>query len=175
MFGKKQAPKAPWSVQLLTTEYLVDGHLDGDDPDGPWFLHVQPKEMAMATLTLTQASFQPTGGQNIVPTQAAKWVLPSTAQFVAVIPRDEGSRAYCNNRNSSSKHPFPAVVFVGPYAMRGTIMSPDADLDILAGYETFAMQDVVIDNLAPGSQLKGQAAPYVIVRTLLMHGIVLNS
>ena len=162
-------------MQLLTTNYLVDGHLDGDDPDGPWFLHVQAQEMAMATLTLTLASFQPTGGQNIVPTQAAKWALPSTAQFVAVIPRDEGSRAYCNNRNSSSKHPIPAVVFVGPYVLRGTILSPGTDLDILAGYQTFAMQDVVIDNLAPGSQLKGLAAPYLIVRASLVQGIVLNS
>ncbi len=175
MFGKKQAPKAPWSAQLLTTEYLVDGHLDGDDPDGPWFLHVQAKDLAMATLTLTQAGFQPTGGQNILPTQAAKWVLPSTALFVAVIPRDEGSMAYAGKQNASSKHSIGGVVFVGPYAMRGTILSPDADLDILSGYLTFAMQDVVIDNLAPGARLKGLAAPYVIVRTLLVHGIVLNS
>jgi hypothetical protein len=176
MFGKKHAPKAPWSVQLLTTDFLVDGHLDGDDPTGPWFLHVQAQEMAMATLTLTEASFEPTAGQNVPETRAAQWVLPSTALFVGVMPRDEGSMAYCANRNSGSKHPIPgAVVFVGPYAIRGTVLSPDADLDILSGYPTFAMQNVVIDNLAPGARLKGLAAPYIIVRSLLLHGIVLNS
>jgi hypothetical protein len=175
MFGKKKAPKAPWSVQLLTTDYLVDGHLDGEDPTGPWFLHVQGADLAMATLTLTEASFQPTAGQNILETQAAKWVLPSTGLYVAAIPRDADSLAYCANRNSGSKHPIPAVVFVGPYALRGTILSPDNDLDILAGYLTFAMQDVVIDSLAPGARLKALAAPYVIVRTLLVQGIGLLS
>ena len=175
MFGKKHAPKALWSVQLLTTDYLVDGHMDGEDPTGPWFLRVQAGEMSMATLTLTEASIQPTAGQNIQPTQAAKWILPSTALFVAVIPRDEASTAYSIGRNGSSKHPFPGVVFVGPYAIRGTIMSPNSDLDILSGYLSFAMQDTVIDCLAPGARLKGLAAPYVIVRALLLHGIMINS
>ena len=175
MFGKKKAPKAPWSVQLLTTEYLVDGHMDGDDPTGPWFLQVQAQDLAMATLTLTEASFQPTAAQNILPAQAAKWVLPSTALFVAMIPRDEGSLAYCASRNGGSKHPIPAVVFTGPYALRGTVMCPDDDLDILSGYLTFAMQDVTIDCLAPGARLKGLPAPYIVVRSLLMHGIVLNA
>jgi hypothetical protein len=176
MFGKKQAPKAPWSVQLLTTDFLVAGHLDGDDPDGPWFLHVQAQDMAMATLTLTDASIEPSAGQNVPETRAAKWVLPSTAPFVGVLPRDEGSLAYCADRNSGSKHLFAGVVaFVGPYAIRGALLSPDASLDILGGYQTFAMQNVVIDNLAPGARLKGLAAPYIVVRTLLLQGIVLNS
>jgi hypothetical protein len=175
MFGKKKAPKAPWSVQVLTTEFLVDGHMDGDDPTGGWFLQVQARDLAMATLTLTEASFQPTAAQNIRPTQAAKWVLPSAAQFVAILPRDEGSLAYCADRNSSSKHPIPAVVFSGPYAFSGTVMSPDNDLDILAGYVTFAMQNVTIDCLAPGARLKGLTAPYAVLRTLLVNGIVLNS
>src|SRR5439155_14396439 len=131
--------------------------------------------LAMATLTLTEASFQPTAAQNILPTQAAKWVLPSTAQFVATLPRDEGSLAYCANSNGNSKHPFPAVVFSGPYASSGTEMSPNSDLDILSGYGTFAMQNVTIDCLAPGARLKGLAAPYAVLRTLLVHGIVLNS
>ena len=174
MFGKKKGPKI-WSVQVLTTEFLVDGHLDGDDPTGPWFLQVQASDLAMATLTLTDASFQPTAAQNILPTQAAKWVLPSTAQFVATLPRDEGSLAYCADRNSNSKHPIPAVVFSGPYVFSGTVMSPDKYLDILSGYPTFAMQNVTIDCLAPGARLKGLAAPYAVLRTLLVHGIVPNS
>ena len=176
MFGNKnKAPKALWSVQYLTTDYLVEGHMDGEDPTSPWFLQVQSGDLAMATLTLTEASYQPTAGQSILPAQAAKWVVPSTALYVGVIPRDEGSLAYCAKRNSGSKHPIPAVVFVGPYALSGTVMSPNNDLDILAGYMTFAMQNVTIDCLAPGARLKGLAAPYIVVRSLLLHGIVLNS
>src|SRR5258708_2134483 len=103
MFGnKKKTPKAPWSVQLLTTEYLVDGHMDSEDTSGGWFLQVQPREMALATLTLTEASFQPTAAQNVAPAQAARWVLPSMALFVALLPRDEGSLAYCASQNGNS-------------------------------------------------------------------------
>jgi len=176
MFGKKPAPKAPWSVQLLTTEFLVDGHMDGDDPTGPWFLQVQAADLAMATLTLTDASFEPTAGQNVPEMRAAKWVLPSTGQFVGVLPRDEASLAYCASRNGNSKHAVPgAVVFAGPYAIRGTVLSPDNDLDILSGYLTFAMRDVMIDSVAAGAKLKGLAAPYIVLRSLLVHGILLNS
>jgi len=175
MFGKKKEPKAPWSVQLLTTDYLVDGHLDSEDSSSGWFLQVQPHELAMATLNLTDASFQPTAAQNLLPAQAAKWVLPSTALFVALIPRDEGSRAYCAQHNGSSKHPIPAVVFTSTYALRGTVLCPDSYLDILSVFATFAMQDVTIDCLAPGARLKGLTAPYVIVRTLLVHGILPNA
>src|SRR5258708_2934307 len=89
MFGKKHAPKAPWSVQLLTTDFLVAGHLDGDDPTGPWFLHVQAQDLAMATLPLADASIEPSAGQNIPETRAARWVLPSTGLFVGMMPRDE--------------------------------------------------------------------------------------
>jgi len=176
MFGKKHAPKAPWSVQLLTTDFLVSGNLDGDDPTGPWFLQVQASDLAMATLTLTDASFDPTGSQNVPETRAAKWVLPSTGLHVGTLPRDEASLAYCTSRNSGSKHPFPGVVaYVGPYAIRGTLLCPDIDLDILSGYLTFAMQNVTIDHLAPGARLKGLAAPYIVLRSLLLHGIVPNA
>jgi len=75
VFGKKQStPKAPWAVQLLTTEYLVDGNMDGDGPTGPWFLHVQAEDLAMATLTLTKARYQATGNLNVTLPTAAKWI-----------------------------------------------------------------------------------------------------
>ena len=173
MFAKKPStPKPLWAVQLLTTEYLVDGSLDYDDPTGSWFLQVQAGDLAMATLNLTQARFQPTGGLNVTMPTAAKWTLPSTGLFVACIPRDEASTAYALKHNSSSRNPISAVVFVGPYAIRGTILSPDKNLDILGGYQAFAMEQAVIDCLVPGSRLTGLAAPYLLVRSLLLHGIV---
>ena len=54
-------------------------------------------------------------------------------------------------------------------------MCPDKDLDILSGYGTFAMQNVTIDCLAPGARLKGLTAPYVVLYTQLVHGIMLNA
>ena len=137
---------------------------------------MQAEDLAMATLTLTEASFDPTAGHTVPETRAAKWVLPSTALFVGMLPRDDGSMAYCASRNSGSKHPIPdAVALVGGYAIRGTVLSPGDDLDILSGYLTFAMQNVVIDSLAPGARLKGLTAPYIVLRTLLLQGIMLNS
>ena len=177
MFGKKQppTPKLPWDIQLLTPDYVVQGHMDGDDPTGGWFLNVQPSDLAVATLKLTQASVQPTGALNVNLPTGGTWLLPSTAQFVAVIPRDEASTAYAIKNKGHSQHPIPVVVFVGPYAIRGTVLSPDTYLDILSDYQTFAMQDVVIDCLTPGARLTGLTAPYIVVRSLLLHGILVNA
>jgi hypothetical protein len=171
MFGKKQ-PKAPWAVQLLTNDYLVSGHLDGDDPTGPWFLQVQASDLAMATLTLTDAGVEPAAGQTIQATRVAKWVLPATGLWVGVLPRDDGSLAYCTDQNSNSKHPIPATAYVGAYEIRGTVLSPDKYVDILAGYPSFAMQNVTINSLAPGARVKDFQAPYIVLRTLLLQGIV---
>jgi hypothetical protein len=177
MFGKKQpaTPKTPWTVQVLTRDYLVEGSTDGDDPTGPWFVTVQAEDLAMATLTLTQPNFQPTAGVSGTLRPASKWVLPSTAEFVAVIPRDPGSTAYALKHRGPHGATLAAEVLVGQFAIRGTLLSPDNDLDILAGYQTFGMQDVVIDCLAPGARLTNFAAPYLVVRTLLLQGILLNS
>jgi len=171
MFGKKQPARAPWSVQLLTTDYLISGHLDGDST-GATFLHVQKEKLAWAMLTLTDAQCEATAGLAAPPALVPEWVLTNMAQFVALLPRDEGSLAYCAKKNNSSNHPFAAEVYVGPYVLRGTLLSTDTSLDFLADYATFVMQTVVIDSLAPGARLRGLAAPYVIVRSLLLHGIV---
>jgi len=176
MFGKKPAAAKPlWSVQLLTPDYLVDGRLDGDDPTGPWFLTVQPQDREVATLTLSQASVQPTGALTATLPAGGNWLLPSTGQFVAVIPRDEASTAYALKHKGSSQHPIPALVFVGPYAIRGTVLSPDKYLEILSGYQTFLMQDATIDCLAPGSRLSSLSAPYAVVSAQLLHGLVVSA
>lgn len=174
MFGKKPAaPKTPWTVQVLTRDYLVEGQTDGDDPTGPWFVTVQAKDLAMATLTLSPFTLQPTAGVGGPQRPASHWVLPSTAEFVAVIPRDPGSTAYALKHRGPHGASIPAEVLVGQYALRGGVLSPDSDLDILSGYQTFGMQDVVIDCLAPGARLTNFAAPYLVVRTLLLQAILL--
>jgi hypothetical protein len=64
---------------------------------------------------------------------------------------------------------------VGAYEIRGTVLSPEKDLDILAGYPAFAMQNVTINCLAAGARVKDFQAPYIVLRTLLLHGFVPNA
>ncbi len=178
MFGKKQppAPKALWTVQLLLRDYLVEGHTDGDDATGPLFLTVQAgNDLDMATLTLTEPSVQPTGSLNVAVPPASKWVLPTNAEYVAVIPRDPGSTAYALQNKGPAKALIGAIVIAGPYSLRGAVICPGRDLDILCGYQTFAMQDVTIDSLAPGARLSNFAAPHVVVRTLAVQGFFVNA
>jgi hypothetical protein len=174
MFAKKPStPKPLWAVQLLTTEYLVDGSLDYDDSSGSWwFLEAQAGQLALETLNLKQASFQPTAGLNVSMPAAATWSTPSTAAYVACIPRDEASTAYALKQNSSWRNPIPAVVFVGPYSIRGNILSREQQLGSMQISGIFPMQQAVIDCLAPGARLTGLAAPYLLVHSLLLHGIV---
>ena len=171
MPGKEPA-LTRWAIQVLTSEYLVDGMLDSQDGANAAFLHAEAGSAPFAALELTQAALQPAGALAIAPGPAAKFSLPYSSAVVAVIPRDAAGSAYALKHNSGSRHPIPANVYADPYLLRGTILSPDKELSILAGYLSFAMQSVVIDSLEPGARLHGLEAPYVIVRTLALHGIV---
>ena len=128
--------------------------------------------MVPSSLQMTQARFQPTGSLAVTTGTAAKWTLPYTGTFVATIPRDEASSEHVAKHIASTRHSFQAEVYVGPYVIRGTLLCPDANLYILGSYLTFGMQTVEIDGLQLGARLKGLAAPYVIVRTAMLHGIV---
>ena len=161
-----------WAIQVLTSEYLVEGSMDSRDGENSTFLHAEAGSVPFAARELTRATLQPTGALAVAAGASAKFSLPYDTAVVAVIPRDAAGSAYALKRNSGSSHPIPANVYAGPYLLRGTILSPDKELSILAGYQSFAMQAVTIDSLAPGARLRDFQAPYVIVRTHKLHGIV---
>jgi len=62
-------------------------------------------------------------------------------------------------------------IYVGPYYIHGTVISPDKLLGNLRYYFNFAVRDAEIECLEAGAKFQGLKAPYVIVRTHLLQGI----
>ena len=99
-------------------------------------------------------------------------MFPNT--FVAIIPRDEASTAFVA-KNNTSKNLIPADIYVGPYIIHGTILSPDNSFSILRYYFNFGVRDAVIDCQLPDTKLQGLKAPFVMVRTHLLQGIAMRA
>ncbi len=153
-------PKKNWAVDLLTTEFLISGFIDGDH-------HRRAFQLIggdVSSLALSSARLQPTGNLGLPDSLTAPWAVAYGNTLVVVIPRDRPSLDYAMQQNSDWKNPQPAEVYAGHYLLRGTLLSPAADVRTLAAFTTgFAMQQVQISSLLPGSRLSGLTAPYVLV------------
>jgi hypothetical protein len=176
MFGKKGvAPKAPWAVRLLTPDFLIDGYTDLDShSEGAPFFQRQTGSMPLGALWLTSVRFQATGPSSGTAPTANNWSLAYSAAFVAAIPNDEASLTATRLNIADLRNAFQAELFVGPYAIRGQLLSPAAhagDFAMFGSYHSLVVKDAVIDYRLPGAQLTGLKAPLAVVRTLLLQGI----
>ena len=120
--------KTPWQVQILTLDYLVEGHLDSDRDGYPFRLFNHD----ITPIPLSQARFRPTGDLKLPERPVTPWVLINGDDLVAIIPRDDASVAHAIQVNASDRIASRADVFVGPYVIRGTVHSPHEDLRIFA-------------------------------------------
>lgn len=159
MFDLGSPPTSRWSVQLLTTEYLVSGTIDAARERVAFNLLGGD----LRALRVYEPQIMP-AGDLVVPQRAAvPWALVYGNQLVAVIPRDQDCLNFALKSTSAFKHPIAADVFAGPYVFSGTLMSPDQDLRVFEGYAAFVMQNVIIDCLVAGTKLPRVQAPYVMV------------
>src|SRR5712692_5574900 len=143
MIAKKGvAPKPPWAVRLLTPDFLIDGYTDLDThSEGAPFFQRQTGSMPLAALWLTSARFQATGPSSGPAPAADNWSLAYSAAFVAVIPNDEPSLTATRAYTSDLRKAFQAELYVGPYAIRGELLSPAAhagDFAMLGSYLSLA-------------------------------------
>jgi len=162
--------QSQWVVQVLTLDYLIDGYTD-ERGSAAGFLHLISYKGKFLSMWLASARLQPTGSQSVPVHQASICTIPLNDAFVGVIPRDEASAQYAQNaRNDMPLYAVQAEAYVGPYVMRGTLLSPNrniADID-----SSFAMQDAEIDCLTPGAQLHGLRVPYIVVHSPLIQAIM---
>jgi hypothetical protein len=169
MFQLDPPPKTAWAAQFLTFDYLIEGYFDGNKED--YILHVGASEIQ--GLQLYSARFRPSG--NLV--APARPNVPSAlifgVQLIAIIPRDEPSTAAARKKNSDLKYPVPAEAYIGPYLFRGTLLCPNKNVNSVAIYHGFTMQDAQIDCLLPGAQLVGLTAPYVVIRNNKYRQVIL--
>ncbi len=165
-----------WAVQVLTPDYLVEGLFDDSYDNNLAIYFFQGKydsdgQLARtASIHLTSVQFQPTRHMTIPVSSATDWCTFAYS-LVALIPHDENSLAFVT-KNNNPKFIIPADIYVGPYHIHGMVQSPDKQLNALRYYFTFTVRDAEIECLEAGAKLPNMKAPYAVIRSHLMQGIV---
>ena len=159
MFELASPSRSQWAVQVLTRDYLIEGNLDGERDKYSFRLVGHD----VGTVILTSARFQPATTLAVPARPPVPQVLIHGDELVALIPRDEAGTTEDMKNNAPFKYPVPAEVYVGPYVIRGQVLSMDKNLRVFATYVGFVVQDAVVDCLLPGAQLTGLKAPYLLV------------
>ncbi len=152
-------PKIPWHVQVLTLDYLVDGYIEGSH-DKAYF---RAMANVLFNIALANARFQATGSLQVPGREAAPWTLVYGEQLVALIPWDKDSFNAAMQANGDYKIATPGEVYVGNYLIRGTVLSYNANLNVMATQHSFPVQNAEITCRLPGSTWPGLKAPYVMV------------
>ncbi|CAG0968792.1 hypothetical protein ANRL3_01360 [Anaerolineae bacterium] len=184
MFGsKKQTAKTPWTVESLTTEYLVSGSVreedyktGGDDLFAMACLGDLSDSGidAFQQLRLANAHIQPTGNLVTLEQSFSEWEMPMLDLVVAIIPRDQVCLQAAQKAFKDYRHPMEVVLYAGPYAIRAKLMSDDADQSRSPFMMTqvLPLTDAIIDCQLPGAKLKGFAVPWLLLNGGgLLHGI----
>ena len=176
MFTKKPAgPKAPWAVRLLTADFLVDGFCDTEaHPEGWPFFTPQTGTAPAGLLWLDRPRFTPVAAGMTPQPAVSQWVLPYSSNYVALMPFDDASLAAMRKNAADDKYAKAAVVHVGPFAIRGQLMSPyeaTSYMSTMAHHLSYTMTDVEIEYRGPNPQFTGLKSPLALVRTHLLQGI----
>jgi hypothetical protein len=160
MFPPPPPAKKNWAIDVLTTDYLISGFVDGDRNALAFVLMGGDFQ----SIILTSARLQPTGNYAAPDSLSAPWTVVYGDTLVALIPRDPASLENAMKRNSDWKHPLPAEVTIGHYLIRGTLLSAGNDARTFAAYTTgCVVQQAQISSLLPGARLTNLTAPYALL------------
>src|ERR1700690_3852889 len=101
--------KNSWLLQVLTTDYLIDGYMDGDRYKTIFRL----SDRQVLDLPLASVQFQPAGNLIAPMHVVVPWTLVNSESLVAIIPRDPASTACAMQNNSFFKQSFQGEVYIG--------------------------------------------------------------
>jgi hypothetical protein len=161
MFRKNKPVPSPFVMQVLTTEYLIEGTAQGDAYiDG--FRGLEE----WSPLRLTSVQITPTGPVK-VPAQSLPVFMVSGNSVVALVPRMEASQmAALHEEWAVHKIACPGIFHVGPYLIRGTMMFLREDCI----EEVMPMFGVQIRHAVPEAALGELSAPLILVNPSWMVG-----
>ena len=174
MFATHANPKALWTLQVLTPDYMIDGLCDTDRyPIYTFSSSNYHSCIPTDALQLISTRIRSTTNLQLPAYAATNWNVTFYNGFIAVIPCDENSTQYY--RPNLSQYPDVSVdVYAGPYLIGGILPIEKNEFKKLEFLFSFIVKDAVIDCLYPDSFLHDYHVSYVMVRTLLVQGIVLR-
>ena len=183
MFGsKRQTTKTPWTIEILTTEYLVSGSVRAEDyktGGDDLFAMASLGDLsdsgidAFQNLRMFDVRVQPTGNLVTQEQVFSEWEFPMLDLVVAIIPRDQVSLQAAQKAFKDYRHPMDVVVYVGPYLIRAKLMSDDQDKNRspFAMTQLLPLTDAIIDCQLPGAKLQRLAVPWLLLNGGgLLHG-----
>ena len=164
MFNKKKSAEkpasSPFPMQVLTTEYLIEGTAGGDQqyylPTGTEY---------WSPLVLTAAKITAVGAENIPARTADRFEVKGDA-MVAMIARRDPTGMLQFGSFLHYKNALKGTFYVGPYLMDGTLMAPGSDRFERA----LLILDATIRHASPKSKFGEISAPHVLVNTRWLHG-----
>jgi hypothetical protein len=177
---KNHVDQAPWSIQVLTTEHLIEGafHADKYTYGGEDIFAQSAAEGddesnldAFESVRLIEARIQPTGNL-ITPVQTFPGLeLPTFDLVVAVIPADDASLKAAQKAYKAYHYPLDAVIYAGPYLLKAKLLSDYADASHSPFTNTYLipLADVVIDCQVQGARLTSFRAPWLLLNGTLVH------
>ena len=161
MFGKKNQPSPPFVLQVLTTEYLIEGTIDGNAR----IYFPQSQALGCIPLHLTSVQIQPTRLVD-TPTQTYTQFEVWGNSAVALIPRVEVTQMAQYEGWRIPKIPLRGLFYFGSYLVQGTLMRGRDD-----SFESeVPMFDVTITNQAPGAHWGELRAPFALMNIHWLHG-----
>ena len=194
MFSSKKqpSPMMPWAIQILTTEYLIDGFVQPSEYSfsGKDEYSISRKDMfvdankdfedeggtrGIRYRTWTEGQIQPTGNLTSPVQHFAKLTLGACANLVAIIPHDHASRQAAQKAFQENQHPVNVMVYAGPYRIRGTALTHKTDQIRLYGHDggLLPFQDAEIESQLPGARLTGLKVPWLLLNGGMIHCFVL--
>ncbi len=172
MGAESQWPsEKPWAIQVLTTEYVVDGYIQPEEDIFRWARQYGLTD-AFECAPLTSVQILPAGQLNTPPQSFTTWEFSYCTTIVMIIPGDEASRKAAPRDYRDYRHPFRAVIYAGPYVIRATVLSDSEETGMLfVDHKGFIpLRDAEIDCQLPGSRLTGLKVPWLVLNGGLLHG-----
>ncbi len=161
MFGKKKQPSPPFVLQVLTTEYLIEGTFDGDT----LLYFPQPEVLGSTPIRLTTVQIQPTRLVDIPARTCTQFEVWGDS-VVALIPQVEVTQMVDYEVWKVPKIPLQGVFYFGPYLVQGTLMRLRDD-----SFENeVPMFDVHITSQAPGAHWGELRAQFALMHIHWLHG-----
>jgi len=180
---KPGAQKTLWRLQLLTSQYLIEGSFPVDEYRvGTMDIFDLASDStldeggieAFLHLHLTDVSVQPTGVRDISEQAYTEWGMYGFNEVVAVIPKNESSLKAAQKAFKEYRYPIAVELYAGPYRLRGKILS-DSTIPRRSPFlnsPIVPMEEVEIESLLPGGgKMVKRKIPWLLLNGRgLLHG-----
>ncbi|HTP06778.1 MAG TPA: hypothetical protein VMP08_00905 [Anaerolineae bacterium] len=162
MPGQNKSVPAPFIMQVLTTEYFIEGTAAANTP---LIFPIPEAEREMWNpIVLTAARIKVVGHANL-PERSVPTIEVGGNGVVAVIPRTDVTQMVNYSNWKIWNQPRSGVYHVGPYLIQGKFMSRGNSIE-----PALPMVDVHIMHMLPESGLSEFTAPFILVNTNWLSG-----